>query len=216
MPNRKMVKTSKYQQIAVGVAQRIVSGEYEVGERIKSRSTLASMFGVSPETTRKALNILADMNIVSVKHGSGAIVLSKEKAQDFLDNFELTNSLVTQKDRILEKMDQQELMLKELRGMVSIYLDQTKRVQKKYPLEPYGLKLTSDSDLLGKQLTEIRVWHYTGAVIVGIERNEDLLIAPSPYQTLEKDDLIYFVGEEETYTRVKNLFNLHEKQKSAK
>ncbi|WP_312248449.1 GntR family transcriptional regulator [Streptococcus parasuis] len=216
MPNRKMVKTSKYQQIAVGVAQRIVSGEYEVGERIKSRSTLASMFGVSPETTRKALNILADMNIVSVKHGSGAIVLSKEKAQDFLDNFELTNSLVTQKDRIFEKMDQQELMLKELRGMVSIYLDQTKRVQKKYPLEPYGLKLTSDSDLLGKQLTEIRVWHYTGAVIVGIERNEDLLIAPSPYQTLEKDDLIYFVGEEESYTRVKNLFNLHEKQKSAK
>ena len=216
MPNRKMVKTSKYQQIAVGVAQRIVSGEYEVGERIKSRSTLASMFGVSPETTRKALNILADMNIVSVKHGSGAIVLSKEKAQDFLDNFEMTNSLVTQKDRILEKLDQQELMLKELRGMVSIYLDQTKRVQKKYPLEPYGLKLTSDSDLLGKQLTEIRVWHYTGAVIVGIERNEDLLIAPSPYQTLEKDDLIYFVGEEESYTRVKNLFNLHEKQKSAK
>src|SRR5574344_843290 len=216
MPNRKMVKTSKYQQIAVGVAQRIVSGEYKVGERIKSRSTLASMFAVSPETTRKALNILADLNIVSVKHGSGAIVLSKEKAQDFLDNFEMTNSLVTQKDRILEKLDQQELMLKELRGMVSIYLDQTKRVQKKYPLEPYGLKLTSDSDLLGKQLTEIRVWHYTGAVIVGIERNEDLLIAPSPYQTLEKDDLIYFVGEEESYTRVKNLFNLNEKQKSAK
>lgn len=151
MPNRKMVKTSKYQQIAVGIAQRIAIGEYKVGERIKSRSTLASMFGVSPETTRKALNILADLNIVSVKHGSGAIVLSKEKAQDFLDNFEMTNSLVTQKDRILEKMDQQELMLKELRGMVSIYLDQTKRVQKKYPLEPYGLKLTSDSDLLGKQ-----------------------------------------------------------------
>ena len=39
MPNRKMVKTSKYQQIAVGVAQRIVSGEYKVVERIKSRST---------------------------------------------------------------------------------------------------------------------------------------------------------------------------------
>ena len=72
-----MVKASKYQQIAVGVAQRIVSGEYKVGERIKSRSTLASMFGVSPETTRKALNILADLKIVSVKHGSGAIVLSK-------------------------------------------------------------------------------------------------------------------------------------------
>ena len=208
MPNRKIVKASKYQQIAVGVAQRIVSGEYEVGERIKSRSTLASMFGVSPETTRKALNILADLHIVSVKHGSGAIVLSKEKAHDFIDNFEMTSSLNSQKDRILEKMDQQENMLKELRGLVSVYLDQTKRVQKKYPLEPYGLKLTADCELLGKHLADARIWHHTGATIVGIERNEDLLISPSPYQTLEKNDLVYFVGEEQSYLRMKNLFGL--------
>lgn len=208
MPNRKIVKASKYQQIAVGVARRIVSGEYEVGERIKSRSTLASMFGVSPETTRKALNILADLHIVSVKHGSGAIVLSKEKAHDFIDNFEMTSSLNSQKDRILEKMDQQENMLKELRGLVSVYLDQTKRVQKKYPLEPYGLKLTADCELLGKQLADARIWHHTGAIIVGIERNEELLISPSPHQTLEKNDLVYFVGEEESYLRMKNLFGL--------
>lgn len=208
MPNRKIVKASKYQQIAVGVAQRIVSGEYEVGERIKSRSTLSSMFGVSPETTRKALNILADLHIVSVKHGSGAIVLSKEKAHDFIDNFEMTSSLNSQKDRILEKMDQQENMLKELRGLVSVYLDQTKRVQKKYPLEPYGLKLTADCELLGKQLVDARIWHHTGAIIVGIERNEELLISPSPYQTLEKNDLVYFVGEEQSYLRMKNLFGL--------
>lgn len=130
MPNRKIIKASKYQQIAVGVAQRIASGDYEVGERIKSRSTLSSMFGVSPETTRKALNILADMHIVSVKHGSGAIILSKEKAIDFLENFEMTNSLDTQKDRILQKISDQEKELRELKGLVTVYLDQTKRVKK--------------------------------------------------------------------------------------
>lgn len=208
MPNRKMIKASKYQQIAVGVAQRIASGEYEVGERIKSRSTLSSMFGVSPETTRKALNILADLHIVSVKHGSGAIVLSKEKAIDFLENFEMTNSLNTQKDRILQKISDQEKNLQELKGLVSVYLDQTKRVQKKYPLEPYGLKLTEDSEVLGKTLAELQVWHQTGAVVVGIERDEHLLISPSPYQTFEKNDLVYFVGEELSYSRMKHLFNL--------
>lgn len=92
------------------------------------------MFAVSPETTRKALNILADLHIVSVKHGSGAIVLSKQKAIDFLENFEMTNSLDAQKDRILHKINDQERDLKELKGLVSVYLDQTKRVQKKYPL----------------------------------------------------------------------------------
>jgi K+/H+ antiporter YhaU regulatory subunit KhtT len=209
MPNRKIIKASKYQQIAVGVAQRIASGEYEVGEGIKSRSTLASMFGVSPETTRKALNILADLHIVSVKHGSGAIVLSKEKAIDFLENFEMTSSLNNQKDRILQKISEQEKDLQELKNLVTVYLDQTKRVQKKYPLEPYGIKLTEDSELIGKSLAEAKVWHHTGAVIVGIERDEHLHISPSPYQTFEKNDLIYFVGEEASYSRMKNLFHLH-------
>lgn len=214
MPNRKIVKESKYRQIAVGIAQRIVNGEYEVGERIKSRSTLSSMFSVSPETSRKALNILADLNILSIKHGSGAIILSKEKANDFLENFNATSSLDTQKDQILQKIDDQEKVLKELKGLVSVYLDQTKRVQKKYPLEPYGLKLTEESEFLGKTLAEAQVWHHTGAVIVGIERDEHLLISPSPYQTFEKNDLIYFVGEEASYPQMKHFFNLDKKSGS--
>lgn len=208
MLNKKDIKTSKYQQIAVGVAQRIVSGEYEVGERIKSRSTLSSMFGVSPETTRKALNILADLHIVSVKHGSGAIVLSKERAADFLENFEMTHSLQVQKERIIEKIDEQERELNELRGLVSVFLDQAKNVQKKYPLEPYSLKLSADSSLIGTQLGEANIWHQTGAVIVAIERADELLVAPSPYQTFEKEETIYFVGDELSYQRMKTIFNL--------
>lgn len=76
-------------------------------------------------------------------------------------------------------------------------------------MEPYALKLTADSELLGKTLAEAKVWHHTGAVIVGIERDEHLLISPSPYQTFEANDLIYFVGEEASYTRMKNLLDLH-------
>ena len=121
----------------------------------------------------------------------------------------MTSSLNNQKDRILQKISEQEKDLQELKNLVTVYLDQTKRVQKKYPLEPYGLKLTEDSELLGKSLAEAKVWHHTGAVIVGIERDEHLLISPSPYQTFEKNDLIYFVGEEASYSRMKNLFHLH-------
>ncbi len=35
-------KSSKYQQVAVAVAKRIADGDYEVGEKLKSRSTVAS------------------------------------------------------------------------------------------------------------------------------------------------------------------------------
>ncbi|MDQ8838042.1 GntR family transcriptional regulator, partial [Streptococcus ruminantium] len=59
MPNRKLIKTSKFQKIAVEVAKKIAIGDYPVGSSIKSRSTLSATFGVSHETIRKAMNILA-------------------------------------------------------------------------------------------------------------------------------------------------------------
>ena len=208
MPNRKIVKTAKFQKIAVEVAKKIAIGEYPVGEKIKSRSTLASTFGVSPETTRRALNILADLHIVSLKHGSGAVVLSKEKAIEFVEEFDSTNDAETQKERILKKIEDQEKSLLELKGLVSVYLEQTKLVTKKYPLDPYGLRLTADSELIGMQIQEAQIWHKTGAVLVAIERNNELLLAPSPYQKLQKDDLIYFIGEESSYNRMADVFHL--------
>ncbi|MGT2756924.1 TrkA C-terminal domain-containing protein [Streptococcus ovuberis] len=208
MPNRKIIKTSKFQQIAIEVAKKIAIGDYPVGEKIKARSTLAASFGVSPETTRRALNILSDLHIVNLKHGSGAVVLSKEKAIEFIEDFESTNDIETQKKRILEKIDEQELQLKELKGLVSVYVEQTKLVNKKYPLDPYGLKLSNDSDLIGIPLQEAQIWHKTGATIVAIERKNELILSPSPYQSLQKDDIVYFIGDEPSYARMTNIFNL--------
>lgn len=208
MPNRKIIKSSKFQQIAVEVAKKIAIGDYPVGEKIKSRSTLAASFGVSPETTRRALNILADLHIVSIKHGSGAVVISKEKAIDFLEDFESTNDMETQKARILAKIDEQELQLRELKGLVSVYVEQTKLVNKKYPLDPYGLKLPADSPLVGVQLHEAQIWYKTGATIVAIERHNDLFLSPSPYQSFQQDDIVYFIGEEPSYVRMAKVFNI--------
>ena len=37
---------SRYHEIALMVAQRIVDGKYPLGEKIRSRTTIASNFGV--------------------------------------------------------------------------------------------------------------------------------------------------------------------------
>ena len=71
------VYESRYQQIAVEMAEKIAEGWYEVGDRITSRSTIATTFHVSPETARKAMQVLVDMGIVTVKqavNGSGVVV----------------------------------------------------------------------------------------------------------------------------------------------
>ena len=56
------VYESRYQQIAVEMAEKIAEGWYEVGDRITSRSTIATTFHVSPETARKAMHELVARN----------------------------------------------------------------------------------------------------------------------------------------------------------
>lgn len=203
------VRSSKYQQVAVAVAKRIADGDYEVGEKLKSRSTLASTFNVSPETARKGLNILADMHIVSLKHGSGAIVLSKEKAEDFLKNYESTHSIAMIKNKIRENIKKQVDELESLTDLVDEYLLQSQSVSRKYPFTPYEIILTESASHLGESIRDLNIWHQTGATIVGIEHEGILLLSPSPYAVLEPGDHIFFVGDDLAYSRLKNLFNLN-------
>ena len=67
---------AQYLQIALDLATRIAQGELAEGSRIYGRSVLASEYGVSPETIRKALRLLADMKVVDVKPQSGAVAVS--------------------------------------------------------------------------------------------------------------------------------------------
>ena len=74
----------RYQQIAMDIATQIVKQQYKVGDRIYARSALASKYHVSPETARRAICLLADMDIVEAEKGSGVVILSVEKAMQYL------------------------------------------------------------------------------------------------------------------------------------
>ena len=43
---------------------------------------------VSPETVRRAIQLLSDMRVVAVKEQSGVYVLSADNAKRYLQNFE--------------------------------------------------------------------------------------------------------------------------------
>lgn len=206
--NKSEVTTSKYQKIAVSVAQRIASGEYEVGEKLKSRTTIASTFNVSPETARKGLNILADLNILTLKHGSGAIVLSKEKAIEFINQYESTHSIAVIKEKIRQNIRHQQEGMEELSSLVNDFLMQSQNISKQFPLAPYEIIVNKDTDHFGKSIGVLNLWHQTGATVVAIEHEGQFLISPGPYVVIEKGDHIYFVGDESVYSRMKNFFNL--------
>ena len=70
----------QYMRIARSIAQRIADGELQEGEKLSGRSKLSSEYNVSPETIRKAVQVLQDRAVVNVREQSGVYVLSAAQA----------------------------------------------------------------------------------------------------------------------------------------
>ena len=101
---KETVVPAQYLQIALDLARRIAGGELPEGSRIYGRSVMASEYSVSPETIRRALRLLADMKGVEVKPQSGAVVLSADSAQRYIDNFEDSADVHALRQRLKQQM----------------------------------------------------------------------------------------------------------------
>lgn len=72
-----------YLQIRETIKERINAGEYPVGEYLPSETSLASQFGVSRMTLRRAIDELVQEGLLSRKWGTGTMVASKKVIRDY-------------------------------------------------------------------------------------------------------------------------------------
>lgn len=204
--DKKKVALPRYQQIAVAIAERIVENRYQVGQKIHARSTLASNFNVSPETARKAINVLVDLEIMDVRHGSGAYIASKEKAQAFVEQYQDVQSIQEIRQDILDSVERQQQELDNFSDLLNTLVQQTKKVHHMSPFVPFELQLTEQAQHLEKSINELNIWQATGATIIAIQTNEELLLSPGPYAKFSAGNTIYFVGNELALQRMTNFF----------
>lgn len=207
LSDTKIEYESRYQQIAVEMAEKIAEGWYQVGEKITARSTIATSFGVSPETARKALQILVDMGIVSIRQGSGAYIKSREKAQMFFERFSETVSIVQTKRAITEAIQKQRSDLDHLNELLDDLVALTKRDHNTMYIIPHDMRLDENCNFIGKTIGELNIWQQTGATIVAVRRGRKTVFSPGPYEQLQAGDVILFVGNDSTRQRMLNLFN---------
>ena len=194
-PMKGTVIPSQYLQIALDLAQRIAKGELPEGSRIYGRSVLASEYGGSPETIRKALRLLADMKVVEVKPQSGAVVLSADSARRYIENFDEgadVQSLRRQlKDLMAESAEVNRRMSETVSALVK---SQETFAAADQPLPNYEVPVPQGSPLIGKNIGELQFWQSTGGTIVAIRRGQTVLLSPGPYAELYAGDVIILVG----------------------
>ena len=89
-----------YLKIALDIASRIVNGDFIEGKKLSGRSTLVGIYNVSPETIRRSIALLQDMDVVVVEEKSGITIKSKTNASSFLEKFKTKNEFATIKHDI--------------------------------------------------------------------------------------------------------------------
>ena len=184
-----------YKQIALDLANRIYHGDLNVGDKIHGRSTLAGEYNVSPETIRRSVKLLEDMEVVTSSQGSGITVLSKENAATFIKRFKDIESIGVLKDNIDGLLDKRRNIDEELHNAIEKVISFSERLKNVNPINTLEIQLPPKCHLVGKSVAEVKFWQNTGATIIGIRRKGELIISPGPYASFEEGDTVLVVGE---------------------
>lgn len=204
-----MIKKSKltsprYQQIATDIASKIVDKKYKVGDKMYTRSSLASQYGVSAETARRAISILVDLDVVESTKGSGVVIKSYEKAVQFVHQYNDIQTIHDLKKDIMGSVDRQLNEIEYFNESLTKLIDKLDRYRSSNPFVPFEIEITADTPLINKTISEMNFWHNTSATIIAIKRNNELLRSPGPYTAFMQDDIVYYVGDEKSTERVYN------------
>lgn len=194
----------RYQQIAIEIASRIAREEYKVGEKIYARSSIASQYGVSPETARRAICVLCDLEIVSSEKGSGVTIKSTDNAEKFIKQFSKRQTIDSIKENIQQSILRQREEMEVMNQHLSELITASEHFRSFNPFMPYEIVISKHCTYLGKNIAELQFWQHTGATVIAIKRGETTMVSPGPYAMMKEHDIIYFITQDDTPIRVKN------------
>ncbi|AIM15267.1 MULTISPECIES: TrkA C-terminal domain-containing protein [Neobacillus] len=200
-------KIPTYERIAIDLANRIYNGDFKVGEKIYGRSTLASDYKVSPETVRRAIKILEDVEIVRSTKGSGIIIASRENAYKYISRFTNLASIKDLQKEMNALISERRKLDEQLFEVLSRILDYSGQLRHTNPLAPIEVEILPNCIHIGKTISEVKFWQNTGGTVIGIKRGGELIISPGPYALIQEGDVLLVIGNEKTYDRVIHFLN---------
>ncbi len=187
---------AKYEKIALDIAYSILNDEWKIGEMVKGRSTLSGKYSVSPETIRRALKLLEELQVVKVIEKKGILIKSKEAANTFIKEYQSKDRILSLREEICKLMDEKKSIEKSVTERMDSIIEQAMLLRNIGIIYPLELKICEKSHLIGKSIGEVRFWDHTGATIIGINRSGHLYLSPGPKLVFFANDIILYVGND--------------------
>lgn len=204
-----MQEMSAYQSISFDIAQRIVSGEFSVNTKLSGRSLLASQYHVSPETIRKAMALLKDEKIIDVSQGKEIVVISDQKALDYVTKHHYLKSVYSLKQDLEVLIAEKRENDHKLESILNDIITFSDRLQNLRPYNPVEIQIGETSHTIGKTIANLQFWQNTGATIIALRRDTHISISPGPHVILRENDVLIVIGDEQVYKRTSDFINKH-------
>lgn len=179
-----------YLQVAYDIAAKIATGALAEQERFSGRSLMSSQYGVSPETIRRALRLLSDIGIITVQENVGSQVLSKQRAVEYVEHYEMGRDLLMLKGELNQLMMQRRQIDERITDTIGQITDLSDRFRDSDRLRTYEFIVAEDTYIEGKSISHIDFRKHTGATIVAVRRGDEIMLSPPPQTVLKKQDLL--------------------------
>jgi len=195
---------SRYEQIAIDIAQKILRGDFHVGQKLSGRSLLAGTYNVSPETIRRSIALLQNIGVVEAVTGSGIIIKSSKLAGEYIAEYNERQEVIDLRNKINELLEKRRQTDSELEKQLSKLLEYA--FQKSSLLQQVEeVTLPENSGLLGRTIGSANIRNLTGATIIAINRRGEEIFSPPVDLVLEENDTLIIVGTAAAKGRVKAL-----------
>ncbi|MDA3730906.1 GntR family transcriptional regulator [Niameybacter massiliensis] len=196
----------RYTSIAIDIAHNILNDTYAVGEKIKGRSTLSSKYSVSPETIRKSIFLLRDMDVVEVNEKSGIVIKSKDMAYMFIEKYDTQININLLHQKILDLQKQKNELELQINLHLNTILEYTLKYERTLSLnapedlsdhiDTIKLTLSEEDFVIGKSISETQFFKYTHATIVSITKQNERILSPGPFHVFQPNDILNIVCDE--------------------
>ena len=179
-----------YAQVAYDIASQIANGKLKEGQRLSGRTLLSSQYGVSSETSRRAMNLLANMNVVDIRQNVGAVITSRALAIEYVQQCGIDNDLRGLKEQLKSLTLQRDQLNGEISSLFEKIMALEERFQNSGHLRTYEFIIQADSRAAGKTIGELQFRQATGGTIIAVRENGDTQFSPDPQTVLQEGTMI--------------------------